>query len=74
MKSICTPLYPPSLLQNIILGHQIYDGKNSLKQDDGFIQSIKTSEVNIKYRVNSREIYFKDSKNHILIKIKEINK
>jgi len=63
--------YPVSLLQNIILGKKIYDGRNSLKQDDGFIQRIKTSEVNIKYIVNSREIYFKDSKNHILIKIKD---
>ena len=63
--------YPVSLLQNIILRKKIYDGKNSLKQDDGFIQKIKTSDVNIKYIVNSREIYFKDNKNHILIKIKD---
>lgn len=65
--------YPSSLLQNIILGKAIYNGKNSLKQDDGFIQRIKTSDVNIKYIVNSREIYFKDMQNHILIKIKEVN-
>ncbi len=67
-------VYPSSLLQNVILGKEIYKGKNSLKQEDGFLQSIKTSEVNIKYRVNSHEIYFKDKKNHILIKIKEINR
>ncbi|WP_434636788.1 hypothetical protein MLC35_09800 [Sulfurimonas sp. NW7] len=66
-------VYPPSLLQNVILGKEIYDGKNSLKKDNGFIQNIKTSDVDIKYRVNSREIYFKDKKNHILIKIKEPN-
>jgi len=65
--------YPSSLLQNIILGKAIYNGQNSLKLDDGFMQRIKTSDVNIKYRVNSKEIYFKDRQNHILIKIKEVN-
>ena len=64
--------YPSSLLQNIILGKEIYNGKNSLKKDDGFIQSIKNSDVDIKYSVNSHQIYFKDRKNHILIKIKDI--
>ncbi|QOP44338.1 hypothetical protein FJR45_10430 [Sulfurimonas sediminis] len=66
--------YPSSLLQNILLGRAIYNGKNSLKKDNGFIQNIKTSDVDIKYRVNSQEIYFKDKKNHILIKIKELNR
>jgi len=64
--------YPSSLLQNVILGREIYNGKNSLKKDDGFIQSIKNSDVDIKYSVNSHRIYFKDRKNHILIKIKDI--
>ncbi len=67
-------VYPSSLLQNILLGRAIYNGKNSLKTDNGFIQRIKTSDVDIKYRVNSQEIYFKDKKNHILIKIKELNR
>ena len=65
--------YPTSILQNIILGKKIYDGVNSIKQSDGFIQQIKRLHVNIKYRVNSKEIYFKDVYNHILIKIKEVN-
>ncbi len=66
--------YPASLLQNVILGKKIYNGKNSLKKDDGFVQNIKTSDVNIKYSVNSQEIYFKDKTNHILIKIKELQR
>lgn len=65
--------YPSSLLQNIILGKKIYDGKNSIKQNDGFIQKIEDLHVNIIYRVNAKEIYFKDKRNHILIKIKEEN-
>jgi hypothetical protein len=64
--------YPSNFLQNIILGQKIYDGKNSFKTNDGFEQVIKNSDVDIKYRVNSHEIYFKDSKNNILIKIKDM--
>lgn len=64
--------YPSTLLQNIILGRQIFGGLNSLKKNNGFEQVIKNSDVDIKYSVNSRQIYFKDSKNHILIKIKDI--
>jgi len=64
--------YPADFMQNIILGRKIYEGKNSLKKNDGFEQVIKNSDVDIKYSVNSHQIYFKDSKNHILIKIKDI--
>jgi len=64
--------YPPNLLQNIILGHKIYDGLNSLKKNSGFEQIIKNSDVDIIYNVNCHRIYFKDRKNHILIKIKDI--
>ena len=64
--------YPTTLLQNIILGHKIYGGKNLLKTSDGFNQVIKNNDVNIKYRVNSQEIFFKDRKNHIIIKMKDI--
>ena len=64
--------YPDSLLQNILLGKEIYNGKNSLKKADGFEQNIKTSGVDIKYIVDSHKIYFKDKANHILVKIKDI--
>ncbi|WP_457744521.1 hypothetical protein [Sulfurimonas sp.] len=64
--------YPSSILQNIILGNKIYDGKNLLKNEDGFEQIIQNSNVNIKYKVNAHEIFFKDRKNHIIIKIKDI--
>lgn len=64
--------YPDKLLQNVLLGREIYEGKNILKNPDGFEQDIQTEDVNITYVVNSRQIYFKDRKNHILIKIKEL--
>jgi len=64
--------YPDSLLQNIILGHTIYDEKNLMKKDDGFEQVIENKNVEILYRVGASGIYFKDRKNRILFKIKDI--
>jgi len=65
--------YPPELLQNILLGHKIFDGENLTKNSSGFMQRILTQDVNIKYIVKPKEIYFKDRKNHILFKIKDVN-
>jgi len=64
--------YPDDILQNIILGKSIYNKQNFLKKRDGFTQSIKNESVNIIYRVNSHEIFFKDKKNHIIFIIKDI--
>ena len=64
--------YPDDILQNIILGKSIYNKQNFLKNRDGFEQSIKNESVNISYRVNSQQIYFKDKKNRIIFKIKDI--
>jgi len=63
--------YPASILQNILLGKAIFDGKNLQKTSFGFTQHILTQDVNIIYRVTQKEIYFKDRKNHILFKIKD---
>lgn len=65
--------YPNELLQNIILGLPIYERQNLIKNTQGFEQNIQTNSVNINYRVNSKEIYFKDKKNRIIFKIKDIN-
>ena len=63
--------YPDDILQNILLGHEIYDGKSKLKTEDGFEQKITTNDVDIKYRVNFKEVFFKDRKNKIIFKIKD---
>ncbi len=63
--------YPDDLLQNILLGHEIYEGKGKVKTADGFEQKINTVNVNIKYRVDSKAIFFKDSNNKIIFKIKD---
>ena len=64
--------YPDSLIQNIVLGRAIYDGEGKIKIEDGFTQQIKRESVDIKYRVNAHEIFFKDRKNRIIFKIKDI--
>jgi hypothetical protein len=63
--------YPSWILQNILLGNAIYDGKNKLQTQDGFEQKIENENVDITYRMSSDVIYFKDKKNKIIFKIKD---
>lgn len=67
-----SPSYPANLLQNVLLGKPIYEGKNIERSAGEFSQTIKDAEVNIRYIVNARRIYFKDKTNNILISIKEL--
>ena len=62
--------YPDDILQNILLGRAIFEGKTLEKNSNGFIQKIITKNVTILYKVTPKLIYFKDKKNKILIKIK----
>ncbi len=64
--------YPDNLLQNILLAKEIYNGKNKVKTDNGFEQKIKSRHVDIIYKVNPHAILFKDRKNKIIFKIKDI--
>jgi len=50
----------------------IYNQTNLIKHKDGFEQKIKTKNYNIIYEVNNGNLYFKDMKNKILIKLKEL--
>lgn len=50
----------------------IYDKKNLIKTDSGFEQKIKTDDYDITYRVESGNLYFRDRKNRVLIKLKEL--
>jgi hypothetical protein len=64
--------YPKDILENIILGKHIYNRRNFVKTRDGFEQYIKNNNVNIKYKVSANEIYFKDRKNAIMFKIRDV--
>ena len=67
-----SPAYPDDLLKNVFLGQPIFNGKNLLKTDLGFVQVIQASGVDIVYKVELDQIYFKDKSNAILIKVKDI--
>jgi hypothetical protein len=67
-----SPKYPDDLLKNVFLGEPIFDKKNLLKTDLGFVQVIQASGVDIVYKVELDQIYFKDRTNKILIKIKDV--
>jgi len=60
--------YPPNLILNVLDKKPILGRKNLQKIADGFTQNIGA----IKYKVSSSEIYFKDSANRIIIKIKDM--
>jgi hypothetical protein len=66
--------YPDNILQNILLGNTIYDGLNRVQTQNGFEQSINNEHVQITYRVNPHAIYFKDKKNNIIFKIKDMER
>jgi len=72
-KEFLSAYYPDDILQDIILGDKIYNSKNTIKTDDGFTQKINSDKVNIYYKVTNKLIFFKDKKNKIIFKIKEIN-
>ncbi len=63
--------YPDEILQNILLGKEIYNGKNKTKTSNGFEQKISNLHVDISYRVNPQVVFFKDRKNKIIFKIKD---
>ncbi len=65
--------YPDDTMQNMLLSHAIYDGKNVTKTADGFEQKIKSSQVDIIYRVDSHGVFFKDRANGIIFSIKGID-
>jgi len=64
--------YPNNLLQNILLAKPIYDAMGIIKNNDGFEQYIKNKNVDISYKVSSNTTFFKDRKNKIIFKIKDI--
>jgi hypothetical protein len=63
--------YPDTLMENILRSKPIYGGKNLRRSEHGFEQMIMDDTVEIAYRVTTKQIYFRDRKNRVLIKIKK---
>lgn len=67
--------YHDNTLKSIFLGREIFGGVSKKMTKNGFEQKlIDKKRYNIVYRVQNGTIYFKDFKNKILIKIKNIKK
>ncbi len=64
--------YPGNLFAHVLRGEPIYAKLNLKKTPEGFEQAIQLPEADIVYRVENAKVYFKDRKNHILIKLKPI--
>lgn len=63
------PSYPDDLLLNVLLARPIFEKASMQITDEGFIQKLKSAEYNITYTIENGNIYFKDKKNRLLIKI-----
>jgi len=50
----------------------IYNKRNLLKTEKGFVQNIVTKDFEITYKIENGNLYFKDKKNRVLIKLKEL--
>ncbi len=71
-QSFLSGEYPESLIENVLNKKPIFDGENLKKTKNGFIQNIESKNYKIKYQISRGSIYFKDSKNRILMKLKEL--
>ena len=70
---VLSKYYPESILENIFKGKSIFEGKSLTKTSNGFTQSIKKiNQYHIKYTVLNNQIYFHDTMNNILIKVKRL--
>ncbi len=67
-------MYPDDILENILRSKPIFMGINLEQTDEGFEQRIDDNVVDIRYTVREHQIYFKDRKNSVLIKIKKQKK
>ncbi len=67
-----SPYYPETLLERILAGEEIFGGEGMKKKDHGFTQQIKKKGLYaIEYSVLNGSVVFRDTINHILIKIQK---
>ncbi len=65
-------VYPQTLFENVLQKKPILESRNLEKIEGGFKQEIKDSNYNIKYKIEKNNISFRDKKNRILIKLREL--
>ena len=64
--------YDDDLLKDLLLHHPIFDGKNLHPNKNGFEQHLVSNAYDIIYRVTPSTLYFKDTKNRILFKLRKM--
>lgn len=64
--------YPDDLIENVLLGKPIFEGQNLTKTAAGFVQNLEHKKYKIRYQTAKGSIYFKDSQNKIIMKLKEL--
>jgi len=67
-----SPLYPETLLENILNKKPIFEKTGLKMSDNGFLQYIDKKNIHIKYIISSDKLYFKDFSNHFLITLRRI--
>jgi len=65
--------YPNNLMKNLLMRKPIFNKTGYQKEENGFSQKIQTKDYSIIYKVHNNQLYFKDSKNHIILKLKDID-
>ncbi len=71
-EKVLSEAYPEEILQNIFRGNPIYNSLHLKKVRNGFTQKIiSQNKYNIEYTVLNNGIVFRDTINHILIKVKK---
>ncbi len=73
-QTFLTGEYPDNLVENVLQSKPIFGGKHLRKTTNGFMQKLTTKSYAIKYKVWPGNVYFKDSVNHIMIKLKKLPK
>jgi len=63
--------YDDDLLKDMLLHRPIFDGKNLRLNKNGFEQHLVSDAYDITYRVTPNTLYFKDTKNRILFKLRK---
>jgi len=72
-KKLLSRFYPDTLLEHIFRGEELFNGLNRKQIRNGFTQNIiKSDKYDITYRVLNNETVFRDTINHIIIKVKRM--
>lgn len=61
-----------TMMSDIVHQRAIYEGKNRVEIENGFVQEIDLSDVKIHYRVEKGNVTFKESVYGILIRLKPL--